>query len=144
MKLLSITSLAILSLTSTQVHGSPSCLTTVEDGVDYFPHKVIPEDSKFWDVEYANTYKIVTNKSANTTYLLYQCGSEPPADQLDGRHAEVFEIPLSGVGITQTPTITYLEQLGLLEEITVFLSDPDTISSPCFKVCKHLMLFGLV
>jgi hypothetical protein len=43
------------------------------------------------------------------------------------------QIPLleAGVAITQTPMISYLEQLGLMTEIKVFISDPDTISSPC-------------
>jgi iron complex transport system substrate-binding protein len=111
-----------------------SCLTSVDPDVDYFPDKVVPLDSVFWSIEYANTYKILSNKVVNETYLLYQCGSEPPADQLDGRHAAVVEIPLlKGVAITQTPMIAYLEQLGLMTEISVFISNPDTISSPCLR-----------
>jgi iron complex transport system substrate-binding protein len=111
-----------------------ACLTSVDPDVDYFPDKVEPLDSVFWSIEYANTYKILTNKVVNETYLLYQCGSEPPADQLDGRHTEVVKIPLlEGVAITQTPMISYLEQLGLMTQISVFISDPDTISSPCLK-----------
>jgi iron complex transport system substrate-binding protein len=128
-------SLALVSaLTAVKGENPFACLTSVDPDVDYFPDKVEPVDSVFWSIEYANTYKILTNKFVNETYLLYQCGSEPPADQLDGRHTEVVQIPLlEGVAITQTPMISYLEQLGLMTEISVFISDPETISSPCLK-----------
>jgi iron complex transport system substrate-binding protein len=128
-------SLALASaLTAVKGDNPFACLTSVDPDVDYFPDKVEPLDSVFWSIEYANTYKILTNKFVNETYLLYQCGSEPPADQLDGRHTEVVQIPiLEGVAITQTPMISYLEQLGLMTQISVFISNPDTISSPCLK-----------
>jgi iron complex transport system substrate-binding protein len=131
----SVTLALASALTAVKGDNPFACLTSVDYDVDYFPDKVAPLDSEFWSIEYANTYKILTNKFVSETYLLYQCGSEPPADQLDGRHAEVVEIPLleAGVAITQTPMISYLEQLGLMAEISVFVSDPDTISSPCLK-----------
>jgi iron complex transport system substrate-binding protein len=130
-----VTLALVSALTAVKGDNPISCLTSVDYDVDYFPDKVEPLDSEFWSIEYANTYKILTNKFVSETYLLYQCGSEPPADQLDGRHAEVVQIPLleAGVAITQTPMISYLEQLGLMSEIKVFVSDPDTISSPCLK-----------
>jgi iron complex transport system substrate-binding protein len=129
-----VTLVLLSALTAVKGDNPFSCLTDVDYDVDYFPDKVQPLDSEFWSIEYANTYKILTNKFVSETYLLYQCGSEPPADQLDGRHAEVVQIPLlAGVAITQTPMISYLEQLGLMAEIKVFVSDPDTISSPCLK-----------
>jgi iron complex transport system substrate-binding protein len=130
-----VTLVLLSALTAVKGDNPISCLESVDYDVDYFPDKVAPMDSVFWSIEYANTYKILTNKFVNETYLLYQCGSEPPADQLDGRHTEVVQIPLleAGVAITQTPMISYLEQLGLMTEIKVFISNPDTISSPCLK-----------
>jgi len=108
------------------------CITTVDPSKDYFPNKVYPTESQYWDVEYSNTYKIVVNKNSSDSYLLYQCGSEPPEDQLDGRHAEVLEIPLKEVGLAHTPMITYMEQLGLRDAISAFLTEPSYIISPCF------------
>lgn len=121
------------SLATTNAQNPQECLTSVDSTVDYFPDKVVPVDSKLWTIEYANTYKILTNLAANQTYLLFQCGTEAPADQLDGRHTVVTEIPLTKVALTQTPPITYLEQLGVMEKISVFLSNPDGIASSCFK-----------
>jgi iron complex transport system substrate-binding protein len=130
-----IVTLALVStLTAVTGQNPLSCLESVDPDVDYFPDKVVPLDSEQWTIEYANTYKILRNKVVNETYLLYQCGSEAPADQLDGRHASVVEIPVrEGVAITSTTMIAFLEQLGLMEEISVFISNPDTISSPCLK-----------
>lgn len=129
MKLLFLALVATLAT----AENPTACLTEVDPAIDYFPDKVEPLASEFWDIEYGNTYKIVTNLGVDESYLLYQCGTSPPQDQLDGRHAAVVPIPLSNVGITSTPDIAFLEQLALVNEIAVFVSDPDTISSPCFK-----------
>ena len=58
----------------------------VDASADLFPEKVTPMHSQFWNVTYHGTYKILTNKASDLTYLFYHCGTEPPADQLDGRH----------------------------------------------------------
>ena len=125
------TLVALSSLFAAAVQAR-NCITTVDPNTDYFPNKVSPTVSEHWDIEYFKTYKVVTNKAASVTYLLYQCGSEPPAEQLDGRHAEVLEIPLKEVGLAHTPMITFMEQLGLRDAISAFLTDPSYINSPCF------------
>eukprot|EP00977_Amphora_coffeiformis_P002188 scaffold425_cov175-Amphora_coffeaeformis.AAC.47 len=108
------------------------CVDVVEPGMDLFTDKVEPLYSEFWDVQYFDTYKIVTNKQYDLTYLLYQCGTEVPADQVDAGHEAILEIPLQDVAITVTPMITYMEQLGLRDEISTFLSDASFVASPCF------------
>jgi ABC-type Fe3+-hydroxamate transport system substrate-binding protein len=109
------------------------CLTSVDTNTDYFPVKVTPTASEYWRVSYFKTYKIVTNIAANETYLLYQCGSEPPSDQDETTnvHSAVVEIPVVGIGVDQTPTIPFLEQLGLVSNIVAFTSLTEYISSPC-------------
>jgi iron complex transport system substrate-binding protein len=109
-----------------------ACLTAVDTATDYFPTKVSPGDSASWNITYFKTYKIVANIDANETYLLYQCGSEPPQDEVaSGVHKAVIEIPVAGVGIDVTPTIGFFEHLGLVDHIDAFTSDPQYISSPC-------------
>ena len=107
------------------------CVTEVEDGKDFFPYKVTPEDSLQWSVSYEDTYKIVTSAAAGETYLLYQCGTQPPADQLDGRHAAVLSVPLQDVGVLYTTQLPFLELLGEREKISAFLGSMDWVSSPC-------------
>eukprot|EP00957_Ditylum_brightwellii_P025882 1958373-Ditylum_brightwellii.AAC.1 len=112
----------------------------LEDGefdpnVDYFPDKFVPhETTDLFTITYHNTYKIIHNKyiNHNKTYLLYQCGTEPPAEELDGRHQVVLSVPhTGGIGVTETPQITPLEMLGKRSEIKGYWGDPKFISSPC-------------
>ena len=106
----------------------------VDASADLFPEKVTPVHSQFWNVTYHGTYKIFTNKASDLTYLFYQCGTEPPADQLDGRHADVLPIPTptGEVTVASTPMISYLELLGVRTQIKGFLGSESLISSPCF------------
>ncbi len=107
------------------------CITEVVEGTDYFPHKAVPENSQQWSVTYESTYKIVTNNAAGESYLLHQCGTEPPADQLDGRHAGVFSIPLQEVGLLYTTMIPFMEILGARGKIAAYLGDSSWVTSPC-------------
>lgn len=104
----------------------------MQDGTDLFPIKVSPTHSEFWDIEYFSTFKIVTNKEYDLTYLLHQCGTEVPAEHMDRRHAAVLEIPLTDVAISQTPMISFMEQLHLRDRISAFLSSASFVASPCF------------
>lgn len=109
-----------------------NCITgEVDPTKDYFPVKSFPEESKLWTISYHNTYKIVKNLATNSSFLLYQCGSEPPVDQL-AAHTDFIEIPVRNVGVGQTVSIPYLDTLGQLEEIAIFMTDVQYVSSPCF------------
>jgi iron complex transport system substrate-binding protein len=114
--------------------ANPSgCLNEVVEGTDYFEDKVEPVESVQWSIEYNNTYKIVTNIAANETYLLYQCGTNPPTDQLDGRHATVVPIPFTAAGIVYTTMVPFLELLGLRNKISTYLGNTKYVSSPCLR-----------
>jgi hypothetical protein len=129
--------------------------TCIEDGqfeigVDYFPNKFIPREyvpsffpnqveldntTDYLTIEYFDYYKIVTNKFINRTYLFYQCGAQPPQDEVDsGRHNLILPVPhRGGVAITETPQIPSLELLGLRTEIIAYVGDPQYVSSPCLN-----------
>lgn len=124
---------ALLALLAVPLYAQDrGCVDTVEAGADLFPNKVEPKHSKYWDIEYFGAYKIVTNKKLDVTYLLYQCGTDIPAVENDGRHQAIFEIPLVDVAISATPQISFIEQLELRDQIDTFLSNKDFIASPCF------------
>jgi len=124
-------SLLFASLTSLAFAQDRNCITNVDYDKDYFPVKASPEESELWTVSYHNTYKIVQNLATNSSFLLYQCGSEPPADELTA-HTDVIEIPIRNVGVGQTVTIPFLDTLGQLDEIAIFMTDVKYVSSPCF------------
>lgn len=117
------------------VYGSnfQGCLdsATVDPGRDYFPDKVSPKFAKLFSVTYHNTYKIVKNLDSETTYVLYQCGTEPPS----GIEANLtLSVPLQqGVGLTTTTSLPHFELLGLRDEVKAYLGDPQWITSPCMN-----------
>jgi len=127
-----------------------------DDVVDYFPEKFVPRyysssqsdgDSSsssiyvphnttdLLSITYHNTYKIVENKFHNTSYLLYQCGTEPPADLVEsGNFQLVLPVPhRGGLAITETVQIPPIELLGLRSELLAYIGNPTWVSSPCLQ-----------
>lgn len=137
-------SLALVSVSpsvkaqSPQVEPPTNILGCVEKDTltgeeDLFPHKVEAFHSEFWSISYHNTYKILENKHVGVSYLLYQCGTEPPADLIDDHH---FAIPVplqDGIALTQTTYIPHIELLGKRTDITTYIGSPQWISSPCLN-----------
>lgn len=70
----------------------------VDPADDLFPVEVEVEHSQKWSIEYFNSYKVVRNLHVGETYLLYQCGTEPPAldDTVDV--TRTIEIPVQSIG----------------------------------------------
>jgi hypothetical protein len=104
---------------------------------DFFPEKFVPhETTDLLEVSYHKTYKIITNKHHDKSYLLYQCGTEPPASETDKHHLIISVPHKGGIAVTETPQITPLEVLAKRSEITAYIGDPKLVSSPCFV---HMM-----
>jgi len=154
--LLATTALAVLLPLSPVIAIETNLLTCLEDGqfeigVDYFPDKYIPtkydpiflpanqanldDTTDYLEIDYFGYYKIVKNNFHNKSYLLYQCGAEPPQEEVNsGRHDLILPVPhKGGLAITQTPQIPPLELLGLREEIIAYIGDPQWVSSPCLR-----------
>jgi len=106
------------------------CVTDFDPTVDYFPDKVEVEHAEHWSVEYHNSYKIVRNSDAGTSYLLYQCGTPPPEAELD-QHDAVASIPLEDVGLHYTVFIPYVELLESRAHIAAVAGQASWIYSPC-------------
>merc|ERR1712071_432566 len=102
----SLTSALILisSLASGHEHAETNLLTCidsekVDDTTDLFPHKVEALHSDHWNITYHNTYKVIENKAIGVSYLLYQCGTTPPANTDDYQFA--VPVPLQdGIALT--------------------------------------------
>jgi len=149
-----LVSLSLLAPTSSQLtENLLECATSANDVVDFFPqkytkasiftynddtdingNKFVPHNTTdLLDITYHGTYKIVHNKHINVTYLLYQCGTEPPAEEI-GKHHLVLPVPhKGGLVVTQTTQIPPIELLGLREEIVGYFGDPSFVSSPCMQ-----------
>jgi len=95
-------------------------------------------DATGFNVTYHDAFKVVRTKAligTERTYVLYQCGTNPPAADGDGSawppNAEFFSVPVSGVATGLTIAIGYLEQLGLRSKLK--LVDPGYVNAPCVQ-----------
>ncbi|KAJ3283324.1 hypothetical protein HK104_010441 [Borealophlyctis nickersoniae] len=101
--------------------------------VDYFPEKsTIPSTAPF-KITYHGYYKTITSTAGNQTIVLYQCGTQRPADvQAD----KFIAVPITSVYAGDTTVIPYIEALGGRETIT--LSDSTQyITSPCLHALNR-------
>ena len=134
MKLSILLSAVLASLDA--VRANPSgclCPDSVDETKDYFPYKVSPSWSEHWDIEYHNTYKILRNTLTEASWLLYQCGTTPPASE-EGKHQGSFRVPLqSGMVLSSTTDLTHIEQMGLRRQLKGMVGSTNWIASPCFK-----------
>jgi len=106
--------------------------------IDIFGNKFVPHDTvDFLNIEYFDTYKIVTNshQSPPVSYLLYQCGTTPPEDVIEeGDFELVVSVPhQGGLALTQTPQIPYVELLNLRKDVVALIGDPKYVTSPCMS-----------
>jgi hypothetical protein len=61
--------------------------------------------------------QVVTNKRANETYVLYQCGTPNPVDSADTElgldtNTKVFQIPLVSVAVSDSSAAGFLVSSG--------------------------------
>lgn len=115
-----------------QEDNDRNCITELDPAQDYFPIKAVPKQAEGFTITYHNTYKIVENLRTNSSFVLYQCGSEPPTDAVTQYTPQVIQIPIRNVGVEQTVTIPFLDTLGVLDEIAIFMTNVQYVSSPCF------------
>lgn len=88
--------------------SAKGCVTDYDPSanVDYFPDKAVIAYAENFDVEYFNSYKVLTTMSpwsGNTsTYVLYQCGTTMPVlEDVDVLH--YISVPVKSVA-TGTPS----------------------------------------
>lgn len=101
---------------------------------DYFPDKTASTESLFWDIQYFSSYKILRNELAGETFVLYQCGTPIPEDQINVGHLHFIPVPLmDGIALSSTTHVPHLELLGLRTEIKAYIGGFNFISSPCLN-----------
>jgi len=98
------------------------------ENIDYFPDKVVPEFSTQWEVTYSNNYKIITDKTTNTGNVFYMCGT--PVPEVAG-YPDPISIPLTGIALSSTPMIAFMEILDLRAFISIYVGGSSYISSTC-------------
>ncbi|KAJ1919197.1 hypothetical protein H4219_002144 [Mycoemilia scoparia] len=110
------------------------CISDFDSNKDYFGTKSSVDESNLFEIEYHNSYKVLTTKGAGgakgNTYVLYMCGAPTPDAAKDADAA--FEIPPRDISVSSTSVTAYIEVLGLQDKIKSLGSAVD-ITSPCLQ-----------
>lgn len=80
-----------------------------------FPPQVL--NAQGFSVDYYPTYKVVHNNIVNESYVLYQCGVQPPAASSFPNGTKFFQIPLTSVSAPETVPFAFLELLGVDDRV---------------------------
>lgn len=65
------------------------------------------DDASFFNIEYHNNYKLVSDHRNNKTYCLVQCGTTTPAGL--AADVEVYQVPVTNAAALETTVVPYLE-----------------------------------
>ncbi|KAG0291650.1 hypothetical protein BGZ96_005002 [Linnemannia gamsii] len=116
--------------------GGQNCVTNYDAAanVDYFPSKITVDDAALFKVRYANNYKVVTNTyKGNKDYVLYQCGTTPPATSEFANGTIFVSVPVKAVASLTTTSVAYIEMLGRRSALKV-VDTEGLVSSPCVQL----------
>ncbi|MGQ9833566.1 MAG: ABC transporter substrate-binding protein [Candidatus Villigracilaceae bacterium] len=107
-----------------------------DPNIDYFPQKANLQFTTGFNIEYHNSYKVITVKTPwpgateSMQYALVQCGAPTPEGFLD---EQIIEVPIKSIVTMSTTYLPALDELGLLDRL-VGVDDTTYISNP--KVLK--------
>ncbi|KAJ2318237.1 hypothetical protein IWW52_002673 [Coemansia sp. RSA 2704] len=88
--------------------------------------KVEVKHAKLFSIDYHDTYKVVNNLSTNTTYVLYQCGSNKPMVE----DADAFiPIPVGSAAAWSTSAAMFIESLGVQDRVKNLGTAPSIVSA---------------
>ena len=122
MKALVVVLIALLAgylpLSAQGDNWTDGCVSEYAADVDYFPDKVEIVDAVNFSVEYFKHYKVVSVADAfdgaqDFTYVLYQCGTPPPAAADFPADAQFLATPAGDLITLSTTQLPALAQLGL-------------------------------
>ncbi|WP_242676620.1 ABC transporter substrate-binding protein [Rhodococcus sp. ABRD24] len=112
------------STTATNAGGA-DCITDFDPGVDYFTDKQTVDYAENFDIEYHNSYQVVTVRQpgqAEEAYVLTLCGAPKP--ELSGALTDAQRVvtPVTDLFAESTTHLPSLEALGELDALTGFAS----------------------
>lgn len=141
----SVCFLLFVSAVTTCSAQSLACVTAYNPSINYFPNgslsapfelplnEVAVNTALDFTVGYANSYKVVKNNMANTSYVLHQCGTPAPAKTSYPAGTRFFQVPMQSYAIDTTIPVAYLELLGVVNLMKYAEVSTGYISSPCVQ-----------
>ena len=167
-----LTLLALVGTARASAVDNQACATSsTPSGTDFFPAaarlspgnlnsgsaSAFVDGGEGFNVTYAETFKVVRTKALPgveaLTYVLYQCGTTQPTQDVDGSAfpagARFFSVPVKRVATGMSVAVGYLEQLGLRDKLK--LIDPAYVHAPCVQkaeedgtlAASHVISLGL-
>ncbi len=118
--------------------GNPTgCVEGAEPGADLFPDRFTVRHAENYSLTYEGTYKVLTVGSVGpdaggSTWVLVQCGTEPPALDGDLAGAAVVEIPVQTIFSESTSHAGFLDVLGLADRVTG-VANGDWVVTPSLR-----------
>ena len=153
-----LTLLALVGTARASAVDNQACATSsTPSGTDFFPAaarlspgnlnsgsaSAFVDGGEGFNVTYAETFKVVRTKALPgveaLTYVLYQCGTTQPTQDVDGSAfpagARFFSVPVKRVATGMSVAVGYLEQLGLRDKLK--LIDPAYVHAPCVQKAEE-------
>ena len=102
-----------------EMNLADGCIDSFDPAVDYFPQKLSVSHATGFDVEYHNSYKVVTVSSPwhgaqePFRYVLVQCGAPAP----EGVDGALIEVPVANIVAMSTTYLPTLDRLGLVDRL---------------------------
>eukprot|EP01063_Lacrimia_lanifica_P037760 TRINITY_DN7862_c0_g1_i1.p1 TRINITY_DN7862_c0_g1~~TRINITY_DN7862_c0_g1_i1.p1 ORF type:complete len:920 (+),score=258.87 TRINITY_DN7862_c0_g1_i1:56-2815(+) len=120
--------LAVMSGMTLASANPSAAITNYDSHTDYFPDKVDPLHAEDFDVEYHMTWKLLRDNRNKVFYVLQLKGV--PANELPSEHvlsgAKRFNIPVTKVGFSETPTAPLIRMLGKMASVQIAGHTPDS------------------
>jgi iron complex transport system substrate-binding protein len=113
------------------------CVDGADPGADLFPDQFTVRHAENYSLTYAGTYKVLTvgevgPGAGGRTWVLVQCGTEPPALEGDLAGASIVEIPVQTIFSESTSHAGFLDVLGLADRVTG-VSNGDWVVTPSLR-----------
>lgn len=111
--------------TSASGAADADCITDFDPNTDYFPDKQTVEYAQNFDIEYHNSYQVLTVRQPgqpDEAYVLTKCGAPAPDLTGDLAGAQQVTTPVSDLFAESTTHLPSLEALDVLDTLTGFAS----------------------
>ncbi|KAJ2892578.1 hypothetical protein IWW38_003170 [Coemansia aciculifera] len=117
---------AVDGAVSTAGLQSTQCVSS-SNSSDIYATKSTVKYATGFTIAYHNTYKVVENKTTNSTYVLYQCGSAKPSSVKDV--SAYIPVPVNSSAAWATSAAIFLEALGVQNTVKNLGTAPSLVSA---------------
>ncbi|KAJ2799656.1 hypothetical protein H4R20_004347, partial [Coemansia guatemalensis] len=145
MKLVSLAALAaflgacaVAQTTNATTEGlqSTECVASGDKNKDLYSTKSEVKHATLFSIDYHDSYKVVKDLSTESTYVLYQCGSDKPSVE----DADAFiPVPVTSAAAWSTSAAMFIEALGVQDDVKNLGTVPSIVSACLQKLLEDVI-----